>query len=90
MMPLTPALAGIGQHKGKGFFKVLPGLFSTLFKNPLILAILIGVMFLILNIHIPAVANTVIDLLSSIVMGLGLLVIGGMLVGFMANLRTSR
>jgi malonate transporter and related proteins len=88
MMPLSLALEVIGQHKGKGFFKVLPGLFSTLFKNPLILAILIGVMFSILNIHIPGVANTVIDLLSSIVVGL--FVIGGMQACFKANLRISR
>lgn len=82
MMPLTLALADIGQNKGKGFFSTLTGLFVTVFKNPLILAILIGVLFSIFNIHTPGVANTVIDLLSRIVVGLGLFVIGGMLVGF--------
>jgi malonate transporter and related proteins len=82
MMPLTLALADIGQHKEKGFFKVLPGLLATVFKNPLILAILLGVVFSIFNIEVPAVANTVIDLLSRVVVGLGLFVIGGMLVGF--------
>jgi malonate transporter and related proteins len=82
MMPLPLALADIGEHKNKGLLKILTGLTVSIFKNPLILGILAGVLFSLSQFQLPPVAVKVIDLLSGTVVGLGLFVIGGMLVGF--------
>ncbi len=56
--------------------KVLAGLFATVFKNPLILAILTVVVFSIFSIESAELAISFIDLLSRIVVELGLFVIG--------------
>jgi predicted permease len=82
MMPLTLVLADIGKHKGQGISGVVTKVIPTLLKNPIIIAISIAVIFSLLEIRLPTVADTAIDLLSKTVSGAGLFVIGGMLVGF--------
>lgn len=82
IMPLSLALADIGRNRGKGFFNILQGVFPTILKNPIILAILTGLLFSLFKINMPAFALNVVDLFSRTVAGVGLFVIGGMLVGF--------
>lgn len=81
MMPLALAMADIGQNKQKGFIKALLAAFPALLKNPIILAIILGVLFSLLQIKPPMVAVKVIDMLSMTVSGVALFAIGGMLVG---------
>jgi hypothetical protein len=82
MMPLALALADIGRNRQKGITKTLSGVLFTWIRNPLLLAILLGVLFSLFELDTPAIAANAVDLLSKTVSGVGLFVIGGMLAGF--------
>lgn len=82
MMPLSLALADIGRNRRKGLARALLGVVPIWLKNPLMMAIFTGVLFSLLDLKLPEVARTAVDLLSKTVAGVGLFVIGGLLVGF--------
>ena len=81
MMPLALAMADIGQNNQKGFFRAVLTAFPALLKNPIILAIILGMLFSLLQVSPPVIAVKVIDMFSVTVSGVALFVIGGMLVG---------
>lgn len=79
MLPLLLALAEGGQgHAGRAAVRQS---IVGLARNPMILAILAGVVAALVQLPIPAPAMRAIDLLANAVAAIGLVVIGGSLVG---------
>lgn len=81
ILPLALALADTGQHKDVGFFRALFKSLPQLLKNPIIVAMALGLVCAALNIRLPQFANSVVDMLAVTVGGVALFSIGGMLVG---------
>lgn len=81
ILPLALALADTGQQKNSHFFVAFVKSISQLIKNPIIIAIAIGVASTVVNIQPPKLVNHVIDVLAVTVGGVSLFAIGGMLVG---------
>jgi predicted permease len=81
IFPLTLALADTGQKKNIFFAKAFIFSLLSLFKNPIFIGLLLGILCAIVQVQPPAIAYRVIDMLSSTVVVLALFTIGGMLVG---------
>lgn len=81
MFPLTLILADVGLSNGESRVRVLLQSFRQVLRNPIILAIIIGVLFSALGITLPQPALKVIDLFAATVSGIALFAIGGLLVG---------
>ena len=81
ILPLTLTLAQSAQHKGQSFFSVFSKSLIQLVKNPIIIAISLGVLCASTEIESPLIITEVIDVLSKTVAGISLFAIGGMLVG---------
>lgn len=81
IMPLTFAMADIGQNQKQGFWKSVLKSLPVMFKNPIILGILTGFVFSIFGLQAPSLINKGIDMLSVAVAGVTLFAVGGMLVG---------
>ena len=81
ILPLALALADTGQQKNSHFFVAFVKSISQLIKNPIIIAIAIGVVSTVVDIQPPKLVNHVIDVLAVTVGGVSLFAIGGMLVG---------
>lgn len=81
ILPLALALADTGQQKNSHFFVAFVKSISQLIKNPIIIAIAIGVASTVADIQPPKLVNHVIDVLAVTVGGVSLFAIGGMLVG---------
>jgi len=81
ILPLALALADTGQQKNSHFFVAFVKSIAQLIKNPIIIAIAIGVASTVVDIQPPELINQVIDVLAVTVGGVSLFAIGGMLVG---------
>jgi len=81
ILPLALALADTGQQKNSHFFVAFVKSISQLIKNPIIIAIAIGVASTVVDIQPPKLVSHVIDVLAVTVGGVSLFAIGGMLVG---------
>ncbi|OUR83784.1 permease [Colwellia psychrerythraea] len=81
ILPLALALADTGQQKNSHFFVAFVKSISQLIKNPIIIAIAIGVASTVIDIQPPKLVSHVIDVLAVTVGGVSLFAIGGMLVG---------
>jgi len=81
ILPLTLALADSGQKKGLPFALALLRAFPGLFKNPIFLSILAGMLCAAFNVQIPLVAGKALDMLATTVGAIALFSIGAMLVG---------
>lgn len=85
MMPMTIALADSGLNKHHSILNRCLGTFRTIVKNPIVLAMVLGVIVSFVQLPIPTVGNRVMELLVSTVSGVALFSIGGMLVGLRAE-----
>jgi malonate transporter len=81
ILPLALALADTGEQKNSHFFTAFTKSILPLFKNPIILSIILGITSAALGIRPPELASKVIDVLAITVGGVSLFAIGGMLVG---------
>ena len=81
MFPLTLMLAGANQDNQQSKVSIVWQSIKNVFKNPIILSIIIAVIFSILDIKLAEPANKVIDLLANAASGIALFSIGGLLVG---------
>lgn len=83
ILPLTLILAESGANKGNGkkLSALVRAVFISLFKNPMILAILAGAGFALLEIRPPEPLKRAIDMLALASGPVALFVIGGTLVG---------
>lgn len=81
MMPLALTIAEAGtsaeSNRGKVFIQAL----KRVFRNPIIIAIFLGMAVSLTHLELPATANKVIDLFAVTVSGVALFAIGGMLNG---------
>ncbi|MAC45780.1 AEC family transporter [Oceanospirillum beijerinckii] len=81
LMPLALALADTGGKKDERFVKALLQSLPQLLKNPIIIAIALGVLCSLLSIQLPPVVTKVVDMFAVTVGGVALFTIGGILVG---------
>jgi len=81
MFPLTLMLADAGANAGEHRVRVLLQSFRQVLRNPIIVAIITGVLFSFFNVTLPQPALKVIDLFAATVSGIALFAIGGLLVG---------
>ncbi|WCD78822.1 AEC family transporter [Pseudomonas sp. TUM22785] len=81
MIPLALALAESAQQRGEGFWHTLRGTFGRLARNPLIIAMLVGVGLSLLGLRLPTVPARVVEMLASASAPAALFVIGGTLHG---------
>ncbi len=81
ILPLSLALADIGTEKNTHFLRAFSRSIPKLLKNPIIIAIILGVISSAASIELPQVANRVIDSLSMTVAGLAQFTIGAILAG---------
>lgn len=81
MIPLALALAEAGQQRAGASVAVLGETLKRLLKNPIIIAISLGLMLSLLEIRLPALPFKVIEMLASASAPVALFVIGGTLYG---------
>lgn len=81
IMPLTLAMADIGQNEKTSFWKSVVKTLPVMLKNPIILGILTGFVFSILGWGLPSQPDRIVEILSLSVSGITLFAVGGMLVG---------
>lgn len=82
MLPLCLGLADFGQARGeRHFWAAFLHVLRDLRKNPILIAIALGVLFALLGISLPGAAVRAIDLLAATSAPLALFVIGGTLAG---------
>lgn len=81
IMPMTLALADIGQNRKHSFWVSVLKTFPVMLKNPIILGILTGFVFSILGLKLPGLADQGVDIFARAVSGVTLFAVGGMLVG---------
>ncbi|RMH83917.1 AEC family transporter [Pseudomonas sp. AOB-7] len=81
LIPLALALAEAGAQRGNGGWALLRETGLRLARNPLILAIGLGLLLSLLQIRLPAVPLKVVDMLASASAPVALFVIGGSLYG---------
>lgn len=81
MMPLTLALADSGQRQHASMLARLLATVPTIARNPIVIAIVLGLLASVLGLPLPAVATGAMGLLASTVTGAALFAVGGMLVG---------
>lgn len=85
MMPITLALADSGLNQQQSFLKRCLSTFRTIAKNPIVVAIVLGLIVSVLKVPLPSVGSRTMELLSATVSGVALFSIGGMLVGLRAG-----
>lgn len=81
LIPLALALAEAGAQRGNGGWALVRETGLRLARNPLILAIGLGLLLSLLQIRLPAVPFKVVDMLASASAPVALFVIGGSLYG---------
>lgn len=81
ILPLSLALAETGAQQGSRFLIALTHSLKLLLKNPIVIAIMGGIISSALSIDIPTVADRVIGSLAATVSGLAQFTIGGILAG---------
>ncbi len=82
MLPLALIIADAGRGPAGGLAAALKRIWHSVLKNPLVLAIVLGVLVSAAPISPPDAVMTALDLLGRAVAGMGLFIVGGMLVGF--------
>jgi predicted permease len=82
MLPVAMVLAESGKNTGAIFRDILLQSFKRLARNPVILAILAGLSFALLEIRLPEPVTRAIDMLAMASAPVAIFVIGGALVGF--------
>ena len=80
-IPLALALAERGQGKAKPLLAVMREILQRLFTNPLVIAVLVGMVFSALHWSLPGPLARTVNLFASASTALALFVIGGSLVG---------
>ncbi|WP_017939984.1 AEC family transporter [Zestomonas thermotolerans] len=80
MLPLALALAEAGEQRG-GWRRTLREVFVRLLRNPIIIAICLGLALALLDLRLPAVPGKVVEMLASASAPVALFVIGGNLYG---------
>lgn len=80
-IPIMLALAERGQGKAKPWHRVLLEIGQRLATNPLVIAVLVGMLFSALEWHLPQPVARTINLFAAASTSLALFVIGGSLVG---------
>lgn len=81
ILPLSLALAETGKQQGRRFSLALVHSLKLLVKNPIIIAITIGIASSALSLRLPLVLNTTISSLAATVSGLAQFTIGAILAG---------
>lgn len=81
MIPLCLALADTGAQQGHGFLRAFGRALAGLARNPIIVAIALGLAFAMLEVPLPASIGRSIDLLASSAGAVSLFYVGGMLAG---------
>ncbi|MDR8017074.1 AEC family transporter [Ectopseudomonas guguanensis] len=81
LIPLALALAEAGTQRGNGGWALLRETGLRLARNPLIIAIAVGLLLSLLQIRLPAVPLRVVDMLANASAPVALFVIGGSLYG---------
>lgn len=81
LIPLALALAEAGTQRGRGGWALLRETGLRLARNPLIIAIALGLLLSLLQIRLPAVPLRVVDMLADASAPVALFVIGGSLYG---------
>ena len=81
MMPMTLAIADGGKQQNTRFFARVLGTLPTIFRNPIIIAILLGLLVSIADLPIPAVGTRLMELFAASATAAALFAVGGMLVG---------
>lgn len=81
MIPLCLALADTGAQAGHGFVRAFGKALAGLPRNPIIVAIAIGIVFAGLQWRAPAPLGRAIDLMAASAGGAALFYVGGMLAG---------
>ncbi|CAM3953872.1 MULTISPECIES: AEC family transporter [Pseudomonadaceae] len=81
LIPLALALAEAGTQRGSGGWALLRETGLRLARNPLIIAIALGLLLSLLQIRLPAVPFRVVDMLADASAPVALFVIGGSLYG---------
>ncbi|APW40068.1 permease [Rhodoferax koreense] len=83
-LPLALAMADSGGHDGSGrqrWHQTLARTLRGLLKNPMIIAILAGFAFAMLNVQLPEVLSRTVQIVATAASPVALFVIGGSLVG---------
>tara|TARA_R100001244_G_scaffold101215_4_gene75450 strand:- start:4357 stop:5304 length:948 start_codon:yes stop_codon:yes gene_type:complete len=81
MIPLALVLAEVGRQRGQAGLTVLGETLKRLCKNPVIIAICIGLLLSLLEVRLPVLLSRVIEMLASASAPVALFVIGGTLYG---------
>jgi predicted permease len=81
IVPITLALADSAKYSDRGFLKSLLLVIPNLFRNPILIAICVGLFTSLLDLPVPEVASSVVETLARSVAAVALVAIGGMLVG---------
>jgi len=85
IIPLSLALAEMGQHKEKRLPAILRETARSLVRSPLLLAIILGAVLSALGIQFPAPVAKTITLIAGAAVPCALLIIGGMLANMKAR-----
>ncbi|MEH6576907.1 MAG: AEC family transporter [Amphritea sp.] len=86
MMPLALTLAETGRNTGSDRVKLLLTVLLRVIRNPIIMAIICGVIFSFSGLQLPVIILKVVDSFALTVSGVALFAIGGMLVGIKIRL----
>jgi predicted permease len=85
MIPLAMTLAEIGTQRGVAGWQLLRETGLRLLRNPVIIAISLGLLLVIFDVRLPALLARVIDMLARASAPVALFVIGGTLCGLKAG-----
>ncbi|MFC5698932.1 AEC family transporter [Pseudomonas sp. GCM10022186] len=85
MIPLALAIAELGRQNGGGLRAALLDTFVRLLRNPVIIAISIGLALALLEVRLPAVPARVVEMLAAASAPVALFVIGASLYGLRAG-----
>jgi len=81
MMPMTLAIADSAKREQSSFIGRALGTLPTIARNPIVVAICLGVIASLIKLPIPNVGSKLMELLAASVTGAALFAVGGMLVG---------
>lgn len=81
LIPTVLILIELGSQKGASVVAVFRNTFLMLFKNPLFVSVIAGIVFAVLHIPMPTQLNAVLDMLGHTASPLALFAIGGGIVG---------
>ena len=79
MLPVVLVIAELGRKRGSHWARLVQGIVLRLSKNPLILSILLGVLFSLLELQVPTMMGRAIELLAGSSAPVALFYIGGTL-----------